>query len=57
MGACGIEVKEKDLKIKVSSLNKKDIDVKVEFKRGNSSAVIYTSDLTTKYIKINAEYN
>jgi len=57
VGASAIDIKEKDLKIKVSPLNKKDINVGVSVGRGNSSAVVYTSDLTVEYIKINAEYN
>mgnify|MGYP001563239646 CR=1 FL=1 len=57
VGASGVDVKEKDIKIKVSPLNKKEINVDVSVKRGNSCAVIYTSDLTLEYVKINAEYN
>jgi glutamate N-acetyltransferase/amino-acid N-acetyltransferase len=57
LGASGIEIKEKNLKIKVSPLNKKDIFVEVAVGRGNSSATVYTSDLTPEYIKINAQYN
>jgi len=57
LGASGIDLKEKDLKIKVSPLNKKEINVYVSLKRGNYSAIVYTSDLTPGYIKINAEYN
>ncbi|MDD2927329.1 MAG: bifunctional glutamate N-acetyltransferase/amino-acid acetyltransferase ArgJ [Candidatus Omnitrophica bacterium] len=56
-GASGAGIKEKDLKIKVSSLKKKDIDVEISLNQGNSTAVVYTSDLTPEYIKINAEYN
>jgi len=56
-GAGGVDLREKDLKIKVSPLNKKEINVCVSLKRGTSSAVVYTSDLTPGYIKINAEYN
>ena len=56
-GASGVDIKEKDIKIKVSPLNKKDIFVDVSIGRGNSSCVVYTSDLTPEYIKINAEYN
>jgi glutamate N-acetyltransferase/amino-acid N-acetyltransferase len=56
-GACGVDVKEKDLKIKVSPLNKKNIYVQVSVNRGNSSATVFTSDLTPAYVKINAEYN
>lgn len=57
VGACGIDVKEKDLKIKVSPLNKDNINIGVSVNRGNASAIVYTSDLTPEYIKINAEYN
>ena len=56
-GASGQDIKEKDLKIKVSSLEKKEIEVAVSIGGGNAEAVIYTSDLTPEYIKINAEYN
>lgn len=57
LGASGIDIKEKNLKIKVSPLNKKEINVKVSLDRGSASAIVYTSDLTPEYIKINAEYN
>ena len=57
IGASGIEVKEEDLKIRVSSLKRKSIDVDVDIKRGFSCAVVYTSDLTPEYVRINAEYN
>lgn len=57
VGACGIEVKEKYIKIRVSSLDKKDINVDVSIGRGSQLAVVYTSDLTPEYIRINAEYN
>lgn len=57
VGATGIDVKEKDLKIKVSPLHKKDINVEVSVNRGKAYATVYTSDLTPEYIKINAEYN
>jgi len=56
-GASGIDIKEKDLKIKASPLNKKEIKVNVSIGRGHASAVVYTSDLTPEYIRINAEYN
>ncbi len=57
VGAAGVAVKEGDLKIKYTPLNKKDVDIDVSIGRGKSSAVIYTSDLTHEYVKINAEYN
>jgi glutamate N-acetyltransferase/amino-acid N-acetyltransferase len=57
IGASGINVAENNLKIRVSPLNEKDIFVDVSFNQGSSSAIVYTSDLTPRYIKINAEYN
>lgn len=57
VGASGVNVSEKNLKIKVSSLRKKDITVNVALGAGKANAVVYTSDLTPEYIKINAEYN
>ena len=57
VGACGIDVEENKIKCKVSSLKKRDIKVHVEINKGHAKAVIYTSDLTPEYIKINAEYN
>jgi len=56
-GSSGAGVKEENLKIKVSSLKKRDIDVNVSLNQGKASVVVYTSDLTPEYIKINAEYN
>jgi glutamate N-acetyltransferase / amino-acid N-acetyltransferase len=57
IGSSGVGAQEKDLKIKVSPLDKKEIKVDVSIGKGNSSATVYTSDLTPEYIKINAEYN
>ncbi|MFC1658101.1 bifunctional glutamate N-acetyltransferase/amino-acid acetyltransferase ArgJ [Candidatus Omnitrophota bacterium] len=57
LGASGISLKEKDLRISVSPLNKKDVYVAVRMGRGNSKAVVYTSDLTPEYIRINAHYS
>lgn len=57
VGAAGIAIKEKDLKIKYTPLNKKDVDIDVSVGRGKAGAVIYTSDLTPEYVKINAQYN
>jgi len=57
IGSSGIETKEKNLKIKLSPLHKKDINVSVSMKNGKASAVVYTADLTPEYIKINAAYN
>jgi glutamate N-acetyltransferase/amino-acid N-acetyltransferase len=56
-GAAGVGIKEGSLKIKFTPLDKKEVNVKVSVGKGKSGAVVYTSDLTHKYIKINAEYN
>ncbi|MBM3244245.1 MAG: bifunctional glutamate N-acetyltransferase/amino-acid acetyltransferase ArgJ [Candidatus Omnitrophica bacterium] len=57
VGASGIAVREDSIKIKVSSLKKKEINVLVSLGVGKSDAVVFTSDLTPEYVKINAEYN
>ncbi len=57
LGVCGIELKEERLKIRVSPLRRKEIIVDLSVGRGDSSAIVYASDLTPEYIRINAEYN
>jgi glutamate N-acetyltransferase / amino-acid N-acetyltransferase len=57
VGASGVSVKENELKIRVSPLKRREISVEVSLGKGVSQAVIYTSDLTPEYVKINAEYN
>ena len=56
LGQAGIEVCD-NASVKTSSLNKKNIDVVVNLKRGNYSWTVYTCDLTPGYIKINADYS
>jgi len=56
-GASGALVKEELIKVKVSPLHKKEINVDVSLGVGKRSVTVYTSDLTPEYIKINAEYN
>ena len=56
VGASGVETKEK-IKIEGDSFRKKDIMVKIDLRVGRGKAVVYTSDLTPEYIRINAEYN
>lgn len=57
VGSSGVEVGEKDIKVKVSPLKEKDVTVEVWLNKGRSKATVYTSDLTPEYVKINAEYN
>jgi glutamate N-acetyltransferase/amino-acid N-acetyltransferase len=56
-GASGVKIREEDLKIKASSLSKKEITVDVSINAGKAQATVYTCDLTHGYIKINTEYN
>jgi glutamate N-acetyltransferase / amino-acid N-acetyltransferase len=56
LGQSGIKVSE-NIKIKADSLKKKNVTIFVDLKRGGSSWTVYTTDLTPKYIKINAEYS
>ncbi|MFH0791529.1 MAG: bifunctional glutamate N-acetyltransferase/amino-acid acetyltransferase ArgJ [Candidatus Omnitrophota bacterium] len=56
-GAAGVELQESDFKIKFTDLKKQDVDIDVSVGKGKSGTVIYTSDLTHEYVKINAEYN
>ena len=56
-GASGAELNQKKLKVKVSPLKRKEVIIKVNLNQGSCSSIIYTSDLTPKYIKINAEYS
>lgn len=57
VGSSGVDIKEEDLKIRFSSLSKENISLVVDLNRGKYCAVIYTSDLSPEYVKINAEYN
>lgn len=57
VGASGTGVKEQDFKVKMGSLKRKDIDIEVLLNQGKAEAVVYTSDLTPEYIKINADYS
>lgn len=57
VGSLGIaKVTEKKLKIRFSPFDKKEITIKVDLNIGREKAVIYTSDLTYEYVRINTEY-
>lgn len=56
IGASGITVKSK-VALSCSSFKKRRVVVKVDLACGAGKAVVYTSDLTPEYVKINAEYN
>ncbi len=57
VGQAGFKVTEEKLKIKYTDLKKKEVSVEVAVGRGKQSSVVYASDLTHEYVKINAEYN
>jgi len=58
VGALGInKVTEKNLRIKFSPFNKKEIQIIADLNIGAAKATVFTSDLSTEYIKINARYN
>ena len=57
IGASGVDVKEKSLKIKLSPLNRRDIYLEASLKRGRAQATVYTADLSPEYVKINASYS
>ena len=58
VGSLGIKkITEKNLKIKFSPFDKKEISVSVDVNLGKAKTTIYTSDLSYEYVKINGEYN
>lgn len=56
LGSTGIKANE-NISIKANNLRSKEIKIDVNLKRGKASWCVYTSDLTPKYIKINAQYS
>lgn len=57
VGASGLGIKEKQLKIKLGTLKSKKVRLAVSLSRGKAKCTVYTCDLTPEYIKINAAYN
>ncbi|MBF0521873.1 MAG: bifunctional glutamate N-acetyltransferase/amino-acid acetyltransferase ArgJ [Candidatus Omnitrophica bacterium] len=58
IGALGIkQITEKNLKIKFSPFDKKEISISVDVGLGKQKAQVFTCDLSYDYVKINAEYN
>jgi glutamate N-acetyltransferase / amino-acid N-acetyltransferase len=57
IGAAGIPVKEQALRIRYTDLRKRDVGITVALGRGTREAVIYSSDLSYEYVKVNAQYN
>jgi glutamate N-acetyltransferase/amino-acid N-acetyltransferase len=57
IGSAGVSFNEDKLKVLLSPLDKRDIEVKVDLYAGNFECAVYTCDLSPEYIKINAAYN
>ena len=57
VGQAGVELKEGGYTIKSSPLSEKEISIVLDLKRGKYSKTVYTSDLTPRYVKINAGYS
>lgn len=56
LGQAGVFVSS-EAKINISGLKSKDVSILVDLKQGKYSHIVYTSDLTPEYIRINAEYS
>ncbi|MBP7088850.1 MAG: bifunctional ornithine acetyltransferase/N-acetylglutamate synthase [Candidatus Omnitrophica bacterium] len=56
LGQEGIKVK-KNIKVITTPLAKKNITITIDLKSGRADWVVYTSDLTPEYVRINAEYS
>ncbi len=57
VGASGLKISEKQLKIKLGSLKAKQVKLLVSLSQGKANCTVFTSDLSPEYIKINAAYN
>jgi glutamate N-acetyltransferase/amino-acid N-acetyltransferase len=57
LGQAGIEINEDKIKVNCSSLKNRDIKININLNLGKSEATVYTSDLSTEYVRINAAYN
>lgn len=57
VGASGVDSQEKKLKVRMGDLRGREVEVDVDLGRGKGRSVVYTSDLTPEYIKINAQYS
>jgi glutamate N-acetyltransferase/amino-acid N-acetyltransferase len=57
VGASGVDIDEKRLTIRLGTLNGRKVKVEIGLSSGKEQCVVYTSDLTPEYLKINAAYN
>ena len=57
VGASGVNFKADKVKINFSSFRRKGIDININLNTGRALAVVYTSDLSLDYVRMNARYN
>lgn len=57
IGSLGIGFTEKEMKIKFSSFQRKNITITADLGLAQGRATVYTSDLSLDYVKINGKYN
>jgi len=57
IGQTGIKINEGKIHVATSSLKNKEIKITINLNMGQSQSTVYTSDLTTEYVRINARYN
>jgi len=58
VGSLGVKrVTEKDLQIRFSPFEKRDIRIAVDLNIGKAQSTVYTSDLSKEYVRINGKYN
>lgn len=57
VGASGCAMDERKLKIKLGPLGGREVTADVRLGMGAGECIVYASDLTPEYIKINAAYN
>lgn len=57
IGASGIDVDGDRLKVDISPLKNKKVRIDIDIMMGKGKAYIWTSDLSTEYVRLNARYN
>jgi len=56
-GQAGVRLRENSFTIKATPLSNREVKVTLDLKEGKHSKIVYTSDLTPQYVKINAGYS
>ena len=56
-GSAGVKINPDKMKIKFTPFKNNSIKIDVNLNQGKSGARVYTSDLSLKYVRINAGYN